>query len=384
MSAHCVIFCQEEKVESLGEKLRAAREGKSIDFDQAGRDTKIAVRYLQALENEDFSGFSGEAYITGFLRNYSSYLELDTQELLSLYRAFKIQEQPVPVEQLLKHPSSLPKILIIAASIILVLGAAGGGGYLLATRPLNPKPVAPVPRTPVEYAMNGDSFEHRFFKGDTILVPSGDGQDSDRLKLELLSLGEAVTISTPGGQVILDLSEGANLNFDNNPALSLQINAVDYSKNNADMGVLLRFELKDTSSPAAGSSTGETAEIASITGQTTSTVIFNSSTPYPFTLQSVFQGYCMFRWEILMERDRRDRNERYFQRSDEINIQAQNGIRIWASNAQAAKFQVIGGGRTVPVEIGSAGEVVVADIRWVRDDDSRYRLIVARLESGST
>jgi hypothetical protein len=92
----------------------------------------------------------------------------------------------------------------------------------------------------------------------------------------------------------------------------------------------------------------------------------------------------MFRWEILMERDRRERNERYFQRSDELNIQAQNGIRIWVSNAQAAKFQVIGGGRTVPVEIGSAGEVVVADIRWVRDDDNRYRLIVARLESGRT
>jgi cytoskeletal protein RodZ len=370
-------------VESLGDKLRAAREGKGIDFDQAGRDTKITVRYLQALENEDFSGFPGEAYITGFLRNYSAYLDLDEKELLSLYRALKIQEQPVPVEQLLRQPSPAPKIIIIAASIILVLGAVGGGVYLLATRPQNPKPAAPVPRTPVEYAMNGDSFERRFFRGDTILVPSGDGQESDRLKLELLSLGEAVTINTPGGQVILDLSQDATVNLDNNGELSLQISAVDYVKNNADMGVLLRFELKSALASAASLSNADAVEIASITGQTTSTVIFSSSTPYPFTLQSFFQGYCMFRWEILMERDRRDRNERYFQRSDEINIQAQNGIRIWTSNAQAAKFQVIGGGRTVPVEIGSAGEVVVADIRWVRDDDNRYRLIVARLESGN-
>jgi hypothetical protein len=254
----------------------------------------------------------------------------------------------------------------------------------LATRPQNPKPAAPVSRAPVEYTMSGDSFEHRFFRGDTILVPAGDGQDSDRLKLELLGLGEAVTISTPSGQVILDLSQGANVNLDNNGALNLQISAVDYVKNNADMGVLLRFELKSTLSLSAENSDIEAAELASITGQTTSTVIFNSATPYPFTLQSNFQGYCMFRWEILMERDRRERNERYFQRSDELNIQAQNGIRIWASNAQAAKFQVIGGGRTVPVEIGSAGEVVVADIRWVRDDDNRYRLIVARLESGRT
>ena len=368
-------------MESLGEKLKAAREGKDLDFDQVSKDTKISMRYLQALENEDFSGFPGEAYITGFLRNYGAYLDLDVQELLSLYRALKIQEQPIPVDQLLKQPSPAPKILLIAASIIIILGAVGGGVYFLMNRPQNPKPAAPVLKAPVEYTMNGDSFEHRFFVGDTILIPV---DSEDRVKLELASLGEAVTIITPNGQIIVDLSQDANVNLDNSGASSLQISAVDYAKNNADMGVLLRFELINALAAAADDSGMESAEMASITGHNASTVIFNSSNPYPFTLQSNFQGYCMFRWEILMERDRRDRNERYFQRSDELNIQAQNGIRIWASNAQAAKFQVIGGGRTVPVEIGSAGEVVVADIRWVRDEENRYRLIVARLESGNT
>jgi hypothetical protein len=224
--------------------------------------------------------------------------------------------------------------------------------------------------------MSGDNFEHRFYRGDSILVPNG----TDQLKLELLSLGEAVTIRTPDGTVILDLTQEAIVNLDNNGASEIHISASDYAKNNADMGVLLRFELFNRGAlddiPDA-----ILVETAAITGLSNSTVIFSSPNPYPFTLQAIFQGYCMFRWEILMERDRRERNEQYFQRSDELNIQAQNGIRIWASNAQAAKFQVIGGSRTVPVEIGNAGEVVVVDIRWVRDDDNRYRLIVARLET---
>jgi hypothetical protein len=152
---------------------------------------------------------------------------------------------------------------------------------------------------------------------------------------------------------------------------------VDFEKSNPDMGVRFHFELNPLIAEVS-----ETA--ASITAQVVSTVIFSSPNPYPFTLQSNFQNYCMFRWEILQERDRRDRTERYFQRSDVLDIQAQNGIRIWVSNAQAAKFQVIGGGgRTVPVEIGSAGEVVVADIRWVRDGENRYRLIFSRLESNT-
>jgi hypothetical protein len=224
--------------------------------------------------------------------------------------------------------------------------------------------------------MSGDNFEHRFYRGDSILVPNG----TDQLKLELLSLGEAVTIRTPDGTVILDLTQEAIVNLDNNGASEIHISAADYAKNNADMGVLLRFELINKGAldniPDA-----ILVETAVTTGLSNSTVIFSSPNPYPFTLQATFQGYCMFRWEILMERDRRERNEQYFQRSDELNIQAQNGIRIWASNAQAAKFQVIGGSRTVPVEIGNAGEVVVVDVRWVRDDDNRYRLIVARLET---
>jgi hypothetical protein len=89
----------------------------------------------------------------------------------------------------------------------------------------------------------------------------------------------------------------------------------------------------------------------------------------------------MFRWEILNERDRPGRNQNYFQRAEDLNIQAQNGIRIWASNAQAVRCQVIGGGRTVPVELGAAGEVIVADIRWVRDENNQYRLMYIRLET---
>jgi hypothetical protein len=88
----------------------------------------------------------------------------------------------------------------------------------------------------------------------------------------------------------------------------------------------------------------------------------------------------MFRWEILRERDRQVREERYFARTEELNIQAQNGIRIWVSNAMAVKLQLIGGSRTVPLEIGGAGEVVVANIEWVRENDGRYRLVVNRID----
>jgi hypothetical protein len=226
--------------------------------------------------------------------------------------------------------------------------------------------------------MSGDSFERHFFPGDAILIPSGE----DQIKLELGDIGETVTILTPDGEVVLDLGQEVDVGI-GSEVPNFRISALDFDKINADMGVRLRFESLEAFAavPATGT---EPLETVRVTPTSSSIVIIPStSNAYPFTLQSVFQGYCMFRWEILMERDRRERTERYFQRNDEMNIQANNGIRIWTSNAQAAKFQVIGGGRTYPVEIGGAGEVVVADIRWVRDEENRYRLILARLETGS-
>jgi cytoskeletal protein RodZ len=370
-------------VESLGEKLKTARELKGLNFDQVSRETNIASRYLEDLEAEEFSGFPGEPYVTGFLRNYSEYLGLDAREMLSLYRSLKIQEQPVPVEELLKSPSPLPRILVTIAVILVVLGAAGGGAYFFINRPRRAAVETIASRSVSELVMNSGSLEQRLSRGESVLIPL----DANQYKIELSNVGEALTITTPGGTVILDLSQKVNVDLNSDGMADLQITAADFAKNNSAAGALLRLEMSNTLAydpPASVSEGGAAAADPAASGLAAAAVIFSSPSAYPFTLQSEFQGYCMFRWEILFERDRRDRNERYFQRSDELNIQAQNGIRIWVSNAQAAKLQVIGGGRTVPLELGGAGEVVVADVRWVRDDENRYRLVLARLETGNS
>jgi hypothetical protein len=230
--------------------------------------------------------------------------------------------------------------------------------------------------------MNNDSLERRFYQGDSVLIPLG----SDAYKLELSGIGDAVTITTPGGPVRLDLSQEVTVDINNDGAGDLRIIAVDFVKNDSPTGTLLRFEL-DSAQVQMAASSPETAPVlpseaasAGSAGLSAAAVIFSGPSAFPFTLQSVFQNYCLFRWEILFERDRTGRNEQYFQRSNELSIPAQNGIRLWVSNAQAVRLQVIGGGRTVPVELGGAGEVVVADLRWMRDEDNRYRLVLARLE----
>jgi cytoskeletal protein RodZ len=363
-------------VESLGNKLKTAREAKGYTISDVCDETRIASRYLEALEQENFAAFPGEAYILGFLKNYGLFLEQNTDELLSLYRAFKIQEQPVPVDQLLRSPSPLPKILAVVGIVLVVLGLAAGAYWFITHLP-KPQVIEPEPvRLPQEYTMNTASMERRFYPGDTILVPVGE----NTYKLELSSLSDTVNLSTPTGPVRLDLSQEAIVDLNNEGIAQLHIIVADFARNDSNTGALLRFELPQlaTADVPQTMSDEEINEIIAPGSRTV--VIFNSPNAYPFTLQAVFQGYCLFRWEILFERDRPGRNEQYFQNSDQLTIQANNGIRLGLSNANAVRFQVIGGGRTVSLEPGGPGEVVVADLRWVRDEDGRYRLVFSRLE----
>ncbi|MDR2661902.1 MAG: helix-turn-helix domain-containing protein [Treponema sp.] len=371
-------------MESLGNKLRTARESKGYSYDQVSRETNIAGRYIQALEEEAFDVFPGEAYLLGFLRNYGEYLGLNPQELQSGYRALKIQEQPVPVEQLLRPPPRTPKIIRTVAIVVLALAVCVFGAWFFLNRPRRVEPVNVVERRDtVDYVMEESFLERRFYPGDTVQIPVG----ANSYKVALSSLGETVTLNTPSGPRIIDLGQEVSVDLDQDSNNDILILAIDFSKNNPNAGVQLRFEAGLLSVPQENGGAGIAGTVGggpdtAVNAATTASapVVFTSPNPYPFNIQANFQGYCLFRWEILAERDRQGRKEEYFQRSSELSIQAQNGVRMGVSNAAAVKLQVIGGGRTVPLEIGSAGEVVVADIRWIRDEDGRYRLVLLRLE----
>jgi cytoskeletal protein RodZ len=365
-------------MESLGNKLRIAREYKKESFEDVSLKINVAVRYLKALEEEDFSVFPGEVYTVGFLKSYCAYLGLNGEEALSLYRAMKLQEQPMPVDQLLRRRREVPVKVIVRILVGMLIAALIAGGVYIVLQ-LPKREADPLkPRKTEEYTMNGNSMDRRLSLGDSFVVP----YNGTNYQFTLVNIGESLNIASPIGDIRLDLGQEIAVDMDNDGFNELKITVADFVKNHPDTGARLHFEL-DTSSPVIAEVQPETAvttQPSSNNPTVPANIIFSSPTPYPFTLQITFQGYCLFRWEILAERNRQGRNEQYFERNNELSVQAQNGVRIGASNAITAKIQVIGGGRTVPVELGAAGEVVVAQIHWIKDEDNRYRLVLSRLE----
>ncbi|MBE7411261.1 MAG: helix-turn-helix domain-containing protein [Leptospiraceae bacterium] len=86
----------------VGQILKEAREAKKLAVRDVAKETKISVKFILALENEDYAQFPGETFALGFLRNYSDYLKTDTGALINLYKGEKIEESQVPLEELTK------------------------------------------------------------------------------------------------------------------------------------------------------------------------------------------------------------------------------------------------------------------------------------------
>jgi cytoskeleton protein RodZ len=80
----------------IGEALREARLAAGIELDQAERTIRIRIRYLDALEREDWSVMPAEVYVRGFLHTYADYLGLDGAALVAEYDRLGVQAEPEP------------------------------------------------------------------------------------------------------------------------------------------------------------------------------------------------------------------------------------------------------------------------------------------------
>ena len=57
-----------------------------------------------------------------------------------------------------------------------------------------------------------------------------------------------------------------------------------------------------------------------------------------------------------------------------------NGIRLWISNNNTVKISIIADSKSYDLDIGTAGQVFVEDIKWIKDTDGKYKLVVVTLD----
>ena len=72
-------------MDTLGPKLKAAREALNLTQSQVAELTRIKTQQIDGLERDDFSSIPAAMYAKGFIKLYAQVVELDPDPLLELY-----------------------------------------------------------------------------------------------------------------------------------------------------------------------------------------------------------------------------------------------------------------------------------------------------------
>jgi cytoskeleton protein RodZ len=75
----------EHSASSFGEALRRERELRRIALRDVSEATKINIRYLEALERNEFTYLPAGAFTRGFIRSYARFIGTDESEMINAY-----------------------------------------------------------------------------------------------------------------------------------------------------------------------------------------------------------------------------------------------------------------------------------------------------------
>jgi transcriptional regulator with XRE-family HTH domain len=117
---------------SIGERLRRAREARGMSLDDVAGQTRIPMRHLQHIENEDWDALPAPTYAIGFARNYANAVGLDGPAIASELRdsiGGPRRRAPPPEYYEPADPARVPPRSIVIAA--LVLAVLLGGAYMI-------------------------------------------------------------------------------------------------------------------------------------------------------------------------------------------------------------------------------------------------------------
>ena len=116
---------------SFGENLRREREMRGVNLEEISASTRIGVRFLEALEADNFSAMPGGIFTRSFIRAYAAYLGLDQEAVLAEFQTLAPPEDKLDLNRLGASKASpgaaegrSPALLWLLAAALL----AGGWG----------------------------------------------------------------------------------------------------------------------------------------------------------------------------------------------------------------------------------------------------------------
>ena len=126
-------------VENFGSYLKHERELRGVPLEEISGATKIHIRFLQALEDNQFDELPGEVFIKGYIRSYANIIGTDVEEMLNIYEESVGNKTENSFESVPPSNISAKTFLIFALAGLIILALIFGVRFLISNK--NNQPV---------------------------------------------------------------------------------------------------------------------------------------------------------------------------------------------------------------------------------------------------
>ena len=114
---------------TIGEQLRLAREARGIPLREISDQTRISVRYLEAIESNDYKRLPGGIFNRSFVKAYARYVGYDEKEAIEAYTHYMrelgdsgddISTTPLQSKVYTDAPATRSPVLTVVLTIIIL------------------------------------------------------------------------------------------------------------------------------------------------------------------------------------------------------------------------------------------------------------------------
>jgi transcriptional regulator with XRE-family HTH domain len=214
--------------QTLGEKLRQAREAKGVSISEVAEQTRISPLYIESIENNNYKPLPGGIFNKGFVKSYAKFVGVDEHEALSDY-ARLAAENEMAADQPLKvyrpevltddnATSSMAPTLIFAGIILALMT----GGVLFLVNYLQNRDTT-VANTNTNSNLPSNTVSN-MGPVNAVTPPTGDVPTMGTVKVEFRAATDAISLTSnnDGKTVNETVAAGSGVSFEPRQSLRLK------------------------------------------------------------------------------------------------------------------------------------------------------------------
>ena len=229
--------------QTLGEKLRQAREERGMTISEVAEQTRISASYIESIENDDYRILPGGIFNKGFVKSFARTVGVDEQEALQDYAALvgsqgsQIVDQPKTYRAEVmtddrNSASNLPTIIVA----VLILGLMTWG-VLTLVRYIQQNPLQTAETTDVNSNVNANLSANLILANASPTAQTAVSMND--LKIQVAALKSAVSLVstadgtrannllTPDKPIFFEPKESLRLSYSNSKSQNVRLTIND-------------------------------------------------------------------------------------------------------------------------------------------------------------